>query len=677
MLTETFSPTPAAALTARLDAQVHAALARVSASLSTASASPGKQMELGRLGLHQAEQLSNYLRECQLAGPGEARACVEPPVKYNILDLSPQNSLIKYLTDQGHTVFCVSWKNPGVAERDLGMDDYLELGFHAALDAVNAIVPKRRVHAAGYCLGGTLLAIAIAIAIAAAATARDAANDDWRLASLTLFAAQTDFSEPGELGLFIDESQVSLLEAQIAEVGYQTAAQMAGAFSRLRSYELRWSRLVSEYLLGDREPMNDLMAWNGDATRMLAKMHSQCLRRLFLNDDLSEGRYPVGSKPVSLADITLPTFVVSTVTDHVAPWRSVHKLHHLSPAEIMFVLTSGGHNAGIVSPRGHPRRHYRILERAAGGVYVAPDDWLGAAPEVQGSWWPAWQQWLAARSDTRARPPRTGSPVYRPVCNASGSYVTMTHVLQRKKELFVDIANEHTIAWGCARVFHAVGDELAVTWLNDKARPHVEPLAQQQQGAIVMSLDVEQPGQLEAVFAAIERQWGRLDFVLHSIAAPRDDLHGRETDSSREGFARAMDISCHSSIRMAHLAEPLMTHGDSLLTMSYFGAEEVVANYGLMGPVNAALESSVRYFACELGPRGIRVNAVSPESLATRAAFGVSDFDDLLARAAAPAGGHRRRGRVERLSRQRRACHHGRHPVCRRRLEHPRLRRLA
>ena len=335
-------------------------------------------------------------------------------MKYYILDLSPHNSLIKYLVDQGHTVFCISWKNPDAGDRDLGMDEYLDLGFRAALDAINAIVPKRKIHATGYCLGGTLLSIA------AAAMARDG---DERLASLSLFTAQTDFSEPGELALFIDESQVTLLEAQMQEKGYLRAEQMAGAFQMLRSYDLLWSKLVNVYLLGERRPMNDLMAWNADATRMPAKMHSQYLRRLFLNDDLSEGHYPVRGKPVSLGGITLPTFMVGTVTDHVAPWRSVFKLHQMSPAEITFALTSGGHNAGIVNPPGNPRRHYQLLTRAAGGSYVAPDEWLQKAPEAQGSWWPAWLAWLQARSGAPVKPPRTGASAYKPVCDAPGRYV--------------------------------------------------------------------------------------------------------------------------------------------------------------------------------------------------------------------------------------------------------------
>ena len=208
--------------------------------------------------------------------------------------------------------------------------------------------------------------------------------------------------------------------------------------------------------------------------------------------------------------------------------------------------------------------------------------------------------------------------------------------LEGKKGLVVGIANSHSIAWGCARAFRAAGADLAVTWLNDKAAPYVQPLAAQLQAPIQMPLDVEQPGQLEAVFDAVTRQWGRLDFVLHSIAfAPAADLHGRLADSSREGFLRAMDISCHSFARMARLAEPLMKDGGSLLTMSYLGAAEVIDNYGLMGPVKAALESTVRYLAVELGAKGVRVHAVSPGPVPTRAASGIEDFDDLMATAAA------------------------------------------
>jgi enoyl-[acyl-carrier protein] reductase I len=205
-------------------------------------------------------------------------------------------------------------------------------------------------------------------------------------------------------------------------------------------------------------------------------------------------------------------------------------------------------------------------------------------------------------------------------------------LLAGRKGLVVGIANEHSIAYGCARTLRQCGAELAVTWLNDKARPHVEPLARDLSAPIALPLDVEQPGALETVFDAIRERWGRLDFVLHSIAyAPAAELHGRVADTSREGFARAMDISCHSFLRMAHLAEPLMDRGGALLTMSFLGAAEVVPNYGVMGPVKAALEASVRYLATDMGPRGIRVNAVSPGPIRTRAASGIPHFDALIA----------------------------------------------
>ena len=367
----------------------------------------------------------NRLMELIRYSPTTTEVCPEPVLlvpawimKYYILDLSPANSLVKYLVGQGHTVFCISWKNPTTDERDVSMDDYLRLGLGAALETVTAIVPERKVHALGYCLGGTMAAIG------AAAMARD--GDD-RLASLTLLAAQTDFTEPGELGLFIDEAQVSLLEAQMAQTGYLTSGQMAGAFQLLRSNDLLWSRLINHYLLGDPEEVNDLMAWNADATRLPARMHSQYLRDLFLHDDLAQNRYRVGGRPISLAEIKVPVFLLGTLTDHVAPWRSVYKLHYLTPTEITFVLTSGGHNAGIVSPPGHPRRHYQLLKTAAftgqANARNDPDRWLAEAPRKEGSWWPAWHEWLRAHSGGPVKPPRMGLPKERPVGNAPGRYV--------------------------------------------------------------------------------------------------------------------------------------------------------------------------------------------------------------------------------------------------------------
>ncbi|MDR3323061.1 MAG: enoyl-ACP reductase FabI [Zoogloeaceae bacterium] len=206
--------------------------------------------------------------------------------------------------------------------------------------------------------------------------------------------------------------------------------------------------------------------------------------------------------------------------------------------------------------------------------------------------------------------------------------------LHGKKGLVVGVANNHSIAYGCAKSFDLCGADLAITYMNAKAEPHVRPLAEILGASIFEPLDVEQPDQLEHVFKIIEEKWGRLDFLLHSIAfAPKDDLHGRVTDCSREGFTRAMDISCHSFVRMARLAEPLMKNGGCLLTMSYMGADEVIDNYGIMGPVKAALQSVTRYLAAELGPKGVRVHAISPGPLQTRAASGIKEFDKLMEKA--------------------------------------------
>ncbi len=347
--------------------------------------------------------MRNRLAELIQYAPRTKRVHAEPVLivpawimKYYILDLQPGASLVEYLVDRGHTVFCLSWLNPLESDRDLGLDDYLQLGPMAALDAIGAIAPGARVHAAGYCLGGTLLAIA------AAAMARDA---DARLASMTLFAAQTDFTEPGELSLFIDEAQVGLLEAQMARTGYLTARQMVATFQMMRSYDLLWSRMVNEYLLGQRRQVDALIAWNADATRMPARMHSQYLRRMFLHNDLAEGRYLVDGRPIALAALRLPLFVVGTERDHVAPWRSVFRLHQLCNAELTFVLASGGHNVGVVSPPGHSGRSYRMLRRPPDTPGSTAEQWLAAAPSTDGSWWPAWQHWLRERSGALVAPP--------------------------------------------------------------------------------------------------------------------------------------------------------------------------------------------------------------------------------------------------------------------------------
>ena len=342
-------------------------------------------------------------------------------MKYYIMDLSPHNSMVKYLVEAGHTVFMVSWKNPGPEDRDLDMEDYRTLGLDAALDAVSAIVPDARVHLVGYCLGGILTTIA------AATMARE--GTEGRLASLTLLTTLTDFTEPGELGVFIDPSEVSYLEDMMWEQGYLEPNQAAGSFHLLRSNDLIWSKMVHEYLLGKRQPMFDLMAWNADGTRMPYRMHSELLRRLFLNNDLAEGRYRTAGRPIALADIHAPIFAVAAERDHVAPWRSVYKLHLQADAdEVTFLLTSGGHNVGIVNEPGHPGRHFRMRTSRASDRYVDPDTWESCTAIQEGSWWPAWQAWLAERSSGQVAPPAFGdgrhvSRRYAPLADAPGSYV--------------------------------------------------------------------------------------------------------------------------------------------------------------------------------------------------------------------------------------------------------------
>ncbi len=365
----------------------------------------------------------NHLIELIQYAPATQHVAPEPVLivpawimKYYILDLSPANSLVRYLVGRGFTVFMVSWRNPGPEDRELCMDDYLGQGVMAAVDAACAITGSASLHAAGYCLGGTLLSIA------AAAMARDG---DARLRSLSLFAAQQDFTEAGELTLFINDSEIALLEDMMRGQGYLDSKQMAGAFQILRSNDLIWSYVIQDYLMGERQRPTDLMAWNADATRMPARMHADYLRQLFLNNDLAEGRYCVGGAPVAISDIHVPIFAVGTETDHVAPWHSVHKIHLLTDAEVTFVLTSGGHNAGIVSEPGHRGRSFRQHTRPPEGLYVDPETWLGVARKIDGSWWLAWVDWLAERSGPPGRVPPLGRPEagYPALEDAPGTYV--------------------------------------------------------------------------------------------------------------------------------------------------------------------------------------------------------------------------------------------------------------
>jgi polyhydroxyalkanoate synthase subunit PhaC len=312
-------------------------------------------------------------------------------MKYYILDLTPDDSLVKYLVEQGHTVFMVSWRNPGAKDRELSLDDYLALGVLDAVEAVQRLCPGTPLHAVGYCLGGTLMAMGAACL---------GARKSHALKTVTILAGQVDFQEPGELGLFMDESQVAFLEDLMAAPGYLDGRRMAGAFQLINSKDLVWSKLLHEYLMGAHTPMTAMRAWNADATRMPARMHGEYLHKLYLENQLADGEYRFRGTPVLLRAIHVPLFVVGTERDHVSPWKSVFKLLRLAHAPSRFVLVSGGHNVGIVSPpagpAAHPGASYRWADHAADDAPADADPWLASAQHQAGSWWVGWSRWLHA-----------------------------------------------------------------------------------------------------------------------------------------------------------------------------------------------------------------------------------------------------------------------------------------
>lgn len=337
-------------------------------------------------------------------------------MKYYILDLSQENSMVKYLVEQGHTVFMISWINPDGSYRDFGLDEYINLGVLSSLDIISKICPESKINTVGYCIGATLLMMTAAYM---------AKIDDNRINTITLFAGEIDFKDAGELLIFIDESQINYLEHIMWEKGYLDGSQMIGTFSMLHPVKLIWSRIICEYLLGKRESIFDLMAWDFDTTRLPYKMHSEYLTKCFLNNDLVQGKFSVNGKKIMLPDISVPIFAVSTVTDHVSPWKSVYKIHLFTKTDLTFVLTSGGHNAGIISEPGHKGRTYRIKTTAKGDKRVSAKKWEQETPEVKGSWWPEFHKWLEEHSSGKVGPPEIGNPKVgiKIICDAPGTYV--------------------------------------------------------------------------------------------------------------------------------------------------------------------------------------------------------------------------------------------------------------
>lgn len=337
-------------------------------------------------------------------------------MKYYILDLCPEKSLVKYLVDQGKTVFMISWKNPEKEDRELCLDDYLKLGFFTALDTVKTVAPKTKVNAVGYCIGGTLLSIG------AAALARD---DDDILNTITLLAAQVDFTESGEIKRFLGASQLEFLDSMMWTDGYLQAASMGDAFKALRSEDMIINPAIERYYLGKETKPNELMAWNADGTRMPANMHSRYLKELFMENQLSTCKFMVDGQPIALQDIRTPFFVIGTTTDHVAPWKSVFKIHHLSRSEVTFLLTTGGHNAGIVCGPEHPRRKFQVMTHDPMDKYIDPDTWAETVETQQGSWWPLWNNWLTEHSNDEVskRTIRSSKKGIKVLRDAPGEYV--------------------------------------------------------------------------------------------------------------------------------------------------------------------------------------------------------------------------------------------------------------
>ena len=339
--------------------------------------------------------------------------------KYYILDLRPKNSFIKWAVDQGHTVFVVSWVNPDERLAEKSMDDYLLEGPVAALDAIEQATGESRVNAIGYCLGGTLLAATLAYLKARDPSAARAADRRPVIESATFFTTMVDFEEPGELGVFIDEEQLSLVEESMEEKGYFDGAKMAEAFNLLRANDLIWSFVINNYLMG-RDPFPfDLLYWNSDSTRMPRAMHSAYLRDMYQNNRLREpGGITLDGVPIDLAAIDVPVYILSTREDHIAPWRSTYAATGLYHGPVRFVLAMSGHIAGVVNPPSANKYGYFTGELAA-----TPDAWLDAAAAHDGSWWPDWDAWVSEHDGGEAAPRKPGDGALPVIEDAPGRYV--------------------------------------------------------------------------------------------------------------------------------------------------------------------------------------------------------------------------------------------------------------
>jgi polyhydroxyalkanoate synthase len=331
--------------------------------------------------------------------------------KYYVMDLAPGKSFVEFAVEHGHTVFCISYRNADESLRDVGFEDYLREGPLSALEVIGEIAAAERVNVVGLCLGGTLAA-----AMLAHLAGREARSPS--VSSATLLNSLVDFSEPGPLGHFVDPTSVERLERRMAKNGYLSGEEMAGTFNLLRANDLVWRYVASGWLMGEDPPSFDILAWNADATRMPARMHSEYLRSMYLENRLAAGTLEIDGQVVSLAESSADVYIVSAREDHITPWRSCYRTTQLVGGPARFVLTSSGHIAGIVNPPG-PKRRYWLNE----SLPPEPDEWLAGAREVQGSWWEDWARWIAEHAGEQRDPPRLGSDAHPPLEDAPGTYV--------------------------------------------------------------------------------------------------------------------------------------------------------------------------------------------------------------------------------------------------------------
>ena len=335
--------------------------------------------------------------------------------KFYVLDLKPKNSFIKWAVDQGHTVFVMSWVNPDEKLAEKSFEDYMLEGPVAAVDAIERATGERRVNAVGYCLGGTLLASTAAYL---------AAKNDDRLASATYFVTLVDFTDVGDMAVFIDNEQLASLERRMRERGYLEAEDMATSFNMLRANDLIWSFVINNYLLGKEQVPFDLLFWNSDSTRMPAAMHSFYLRKMYQQNLLAKsGGVTLAETPIDLSKIKIPTFILSTREDHIAPWKSTYAATHLYSGPIKFVMSAAGHMAGVISAPGSKYGHW-----TNDNLPASPDEWFSGATSHQGSWWPVWDEWITRLDPDRIPAREPGGGKLSIVEDAPGSYVRVRAV---------------------------------------------------------------------------------------------------------------------------------------------------------------------------------------------------------------------------------------------------------